>query len=174
MRHILQSQLQAMLEPDLFLDNKQYDEFKSLVVKGKLVKGDNPQDHCCVFFIPYNPKTKEILIVDHKKAKQWVVPGGHVEKGELLEDAARREAKEELGMEVYHIDKPFLFSVMRIHNDGQSCLAHYDVWFLVPLEKELHIDFTEFNDARWVSVIDAKKFITHPIYLQALEKMQYL
>ena len=31
---------------------------------------------------------------------KWVFPGGYVDRGESLEDAARREAKEEIGVEV--------------------------------------------------------------------------
>lgn len=40
--------------------------------------------------------TKELM----KSGECWIVPGGHVEFGESLEEAAKREIKEETGMDV--------------------------------------------------------------------------
>ncbi len=164
----LTSELSHLITPQLFLNQKEYKDFFQLVKSGKLTKNENSEYHCCVFFIPFNPKTKEIFIVHHKKAKQWVVPGGHIEKGELLKDAVKREAKEELGIDVKEIDEPFLFSVMYIHNDGQPCKAHYDSWYLLQTTK-VHVDLTEFNETKWVTKKEAKKNIRHKTYLKALE-----
>jgi ADP-ribose pyrophosphatase YjhB (NUDIX family) len=41
-----------------------------------------------------------VLIERHKPPYGWALPGGFVEYGETLEEAARREAKEETGLEV--------------------------------------------------------------------------
>lgn len=167
----LQKELLRILSPSLFLTEQEYDEFLLLVKSGNITKDENPEHHCNVFFIPFNPKTKEIVIVHHKKAKQWIVPGGHIEKGESLTDAVRREAREELGIYIKRMGNPFSFSVMYVHNEGQPCRAHYDVWHLIPLTEELHIDFTEFNHVQWANKQQAKKLITHRTYLQALERI---
>lgn len=41
-----------------------------------------------------------VLLVRHTYHDGWLLPGGGVAKGEMLEDAARREAREELGIVV--------------------------------------------------------------------------
>jgi len=48
-----------------------------------------------------NPKGKVLLCKSHKWENKWVIPGGHIELGEKMEDALRREIKEETGLEVH-------------------------------------------------------------------------
>lgn len=40
------------------------------------------------------------LLLWHKRLKRWMPPGGHVELDETPEDAAKRECKEETGLDV--------------------------------------------------------------------------
>jgi nucleoside triphosphatase len=43
------------------------------------------------------------LMRSHKWRGQYVIPGGHSELGERMEDALRREVKEETGLEIHSI-----------------------------------------------------------------------
>ena len=52
----------------------------------------------------FNPNDELLLLKSHKWPGQYVVPGGHVELGERIEDAVRRETKEETGLEVYDLE----------------------------------------------------------------------
>lgn len=45
-------------------------------------------------------KTKKILLTKRKDLALWVMPGGHVEKGESFRSAATREIKEEVGIDL--------------------------------------------------------------------------
>ena len=49
-------------------------------------------------------KEESILLVKHTYQQQWYLPGGLVDKGESFPDAARREAAEELGVELRSIN----------------------------------------------------------------------
>lgn len=42
----------------------------------------------------------KILLIKHKKFKAWLPPGGHLEEGELPQEAAEREFWEETGIKV--------------------------------------------------------------------------
>jgi nucleoside triphosphatase len=48
----------------------------------------------------FNPKGELLLLQSHKWPGRYVVPGGHVELGERIEQTVIREAKEETGLDV--------------------------------------------------------------------------
>jgi nucleoside triphosphatase len=52
----------------------------------------------------FNPKGELLLLRSHKWPGAYVVPGGHVELGERLEETAAREAKEETGLDIYDLE----------------------------------------------------------------------
>ena len=50
-----------------------------------------------------NQEGKLFLMKTHKFRGKYVVPGGHIELGERMEDAVHREVKEETGLDVFDI-----------------------------------------------------------------------
>jgi len=51
----------------------------------------------------FNPEGKLFLMKSHKWKNKYVIPGGHVELGETIEEALKREVKEETGMDIYDV-----------------------------------------------------------------------
>lgn len=56
----------------------------------------------------------KLLVVRHEKPPYayWVLPGGHVEEGESLETALRRELQEEIGAEPESVCPAFVFETV--------------------------------------------------------------
>ena len=51
----------------------------------------------------FNQNGEIFLMRSHKWRDIYTVPGGHIELGERMEDALRREIREETGLEIYDI-----------------------------------------------------------------------
>jgi nucleoside triphosphatase len=52
----------------------------------------------------FNPADELLHLKSHKWPGMYVVPGGHVELGERIEEAVLRETKEETGLDVYDLE----------------------------------------------------------------------
>jgi 8-oxo-dGTP pyrophosphatase MutT (NUDIX family) len=85
----------------------------------------------------------------HKRLGRWMQPGGHIDPGESPPDAARREAIEELGLDVGHPpDGPRLLHV-DVH---QAALGHTHLdlrYLLFASADDPHPPPGESPEARW-------------------------
>jgi len=52
----------------------------------------------------FDPEGKLFLMRSHKWRGLYVIPGGHIELGERIEDALRREIMEETGLEIHDVE----------------------------------------------------------------------
>ncbi len=51
----------------------------------------------------FNPENRVLLCKSRKWNSKYVIPGGHIESGEKIEDALKREVYEETGLDIYDL-----------------------------------------------------------------------
>jgi len=123
-----------------------------------------------VLGIIFDTKTKKILIGKRKDPKDikgltWAFPGGRPEHGEELEDAIKREIKEETGLNVESIGVIFA----KTYPEKRDLLAIYFLCGIVGGKERANEDFSE---TKWVSPKELKKYFEtsfHPKLREYLE-----
>jgi 8-oxo-dGTP diphosphatase len=118
-----------------------------------------PPKHLVVYCALLDEADRSLLLVDHVKAKCWLLPGGHVDEGEDPRCAVEREAVEELAITPKFNDQfggggPFFLTVTRT----RGAHSHTDVtlWFVLHGDRQAKIDpdQREFNAVRWLRLDD--------------------
>ena len=118
------------------------------------------RDFTATTFIVENERT---LLLWHRKVGAWLPPGGHIEQNELPEEAARREVREETGLEVELLAPPHYYGKVRaLHNpvcilleDITEDHQHIDlIYFARSSEGTLQINPREAGDFRWYGHLD--------------------
>ena len=102
----------------------------------------------------FNPEGKLLLVKTHKWKGKYTIPGGHVELGETLVDALKREVTEETGLVVINHD--FLCYQEFIYDPSFWEQRHFIFFdFIVHVEdQEVQLN-DEAQEYLWVDVKDA-------------------
>ncbi|MFH1694673.1 MAG: NUDIX domain-containing protein [Patescibacteria group bacterium] len=156
------------------VEQKTREDFLELLESGSYIREEGAKKHFSVYFFPYNPETKQVFIVHHKKAGLWLSPGGHIDSGENPLNTLKREIREELGVKINPGEntKPFFLSTVKIGNkpEQSGCDKHYDIWFLIETDgNDFAVDPREFLETKWVTLDEARELITDPSTLEALD-----
>lgn len=110
----------------------------------------------------------KVLLHKHKKLKRWLPVGGHIDRDELPLDAARREVKEEAGLDVefYGVEQelhefPDVRELVRpvrlLLEDINPYHQHIDfVFYAKSKTADINEDAEEYESLRWFSLDELK------------------
>jgi 8-oxo-dGTP pyrophosphatase MutT (NUDIX family) len=131
---------------------------------------------------------KRVLLLWHKRLQRWMPPGGHVDPNETPDETARRECKEETGLDVEIIGdtqtdlfkdaahegrmlkRPFAMLLENIpasESRGEPVHEHMDFLYLAkPLDESqaLRIADAEAEHLRWFTADDIEKLTDDEIF----------
>lgn len=118
-----------------------------------------------------------ILLVRRAKAPSaglWAVPGGRVELGETLQQAAERELLEETGV-VVHAEKP-IYAFDAIERDAAGrVLFHYAVVdLLATYVSGQPRAMDDAAEARWMAARELEQSATSAVTVDLLRKIGFL
>lgn len=107
------------------------------------------------------------VVVVEQKGNSWSFPKGGIEMGEEPLEAAIREIREETGIvDVAFVQELGSYKRYSIGKDGVSEAMEWGLqtktFFLFTADEQpLHPQDAEITEARWVSLDDAYKLLTH-------------
>ncbi|MEM9516482.1 MAG: NUDIX hydrolase [Actinomycetota bacterium] len=101
----------------------------------------------------FDPSGEWMLLAQHRVVG-WSCPGGHVEPGETLEGAARRELHEETGLDLAPVTT-VPFTLMRStgcarHPDGST--IHWSTGFMFRVDRSAPVRAEVGQQVRWFPV----------------------
>ena len=105
-----------------------------------------------------NTKGQILLVKSPKWLDKWIIPGGHVEPGETVFQAAIREAKEETNLDCEAVG---IFSCgENINSPDFHRPAHFISFAIYCKAKDdtVKLDGEELNKFLWISPDDAKDY----------------
>lgn len=125
--------------------------------------------------IPLRQKNRqwETLLVKHRKG-HWAFPKGHPEPGEMPQETALRELKEETGLTVKQLLPKEPLKEFYIFRQGEKLVEKTVTYYLAEVEGEIILQDEELEASRWLSFEQAAKQATFPESKKLAEKARYL
>ena len=117
-----------------------------------------------------NREGKLLLVTSHKWFDKLTIPGGHIELGETMEEAVKREVKEEVGLNVrvvrYLLEQEAIFT-------PEFWKRKHFIFFDFLCESgtdQVHVDNRELQDYHWVEPDEALGLTLESFTRRVLEK----
>ncbi len=103
-----------------------------------------------------NNENKVLLFQSPKWKNEWTICGGHIEVGETIEDATKREIKEEIGVDIEIIDT---LSVGNFFASPPKFKRNAHFIYIDSIAKivdgEIKLDMIEITNYKWFTIEEA-------------------
>ena len=112
-------------------------------------------------------KDNKILLVYEKRRNFWGLPKGHVEEGESEIETAKREVKEEVGLEVLisNVKRYTLNYIIKGEIDKTSVF-----YFAKPISEDIKMQESEIENVRWCNFEEALELLTFEDWRKMLKE----
>lgn len=115
-----------------------------------------------------NPEGQVLLMRSHKWNDMYVIPGGHIELGESMEDALRREIREETGLAIHDIE--FLAFQEFIYDEAFWKRRHFIFFDYVCRTRTSQVTLNEeAQEYAWVPLQEALAYPVEPYTRHIIE-----
>lgn len=116
----------------------------------------------------FSPEGKIFLMQSHKWKDRFCIPGGHIELGETIEEAVRREVKEETGLDVYDLE--FLCFQESIFDESFWKQRHFIFFDFTCRTDDTRVTLNHEAEAyRWVSLDEIDDLPVEAFTLRTIE-----
>jgi nucleoside triphosphatase len=120
----------------------------------------------------FNRHDRVLLVLSERWGDRYVVPGGHIELGERIEETVIREVKEETGLDVY--DLKFIMMQECVYDEGFYRKMHF-IFFDYSCKTDADEDDVILNhearDYSWVTLYEALNTPLDPYTKRLIEKV---
>lgn len=104
----------------------------------------------------------KVFLIQHRHGRYWGFPKGHAEKGEVPEEAAIRELKEETNLEIVRfLQKETLMEQYQFTLEKQRVFKRV-YYFVAVVQGDVILQKNEISDGKWLSIPNALIQVTHP------------
>lgn len=103
-------------------------------------------------------KQGKIALFKSSKWKTWIPPGGHIEYGETIEEAVKREVKEEVGININNMKLIRVAEIIDNPSFHRKChLISFQFLCSFPGNENFKLDNKEILSFKWFSINEALK-----------------
>lgn len=100
-------------------------------------------------------KDNKVLLIKRSSTEafapnHWELPGGHIEYGETIEDGLKREAKEEIGIEITVYDSVFSFTYV-LENTASHYVEIINMAVPKNSDSKIILNPKEHSEYKWIS-----------------------